>query len=252
MFERIKIISLRIDHVSFKEALLNVINWATEKRSSYVCFATVHSIIEAYTNIDFKNYLANSDIVIADGKPVAIACKLLHDKKQEKISGPDFVPAILEQANERKLSVFFYGSTVNVLKAIETNINSYYPGIHFAGSISPPFRPLTDDEMEADINIINKSKAHLIFVSLGCPKQEKWMATCSQKINGVLLGVGAAVPILAGSKKRAPEWMQKIALEWLYRFRQEPRRLFKRYVFANLYFLFLMSKELSKNFLKQP
>src|SRR5262245_28996072 len=109
MSERMKIISLGVDHLTFKDGVDRVIDWAIEKRSSYVCFANVHSIIEAYTDVDFKNHFANADLITADGKPVAIACRLLHQRKQEKISGPDFVPELLKQANEKKLSVFLYG-----------------------------------------------------------------------------------------------------------------------------------------------
>jgi N-acetylglucosaminyldiphosphoundecaprenol N-acetyl-beta-D-mannosaminyltransferase len=189
--------------------------------------------------------------VLADGKPLATACSLLHHKIQERISGMDFMPSILEIANERKMSVFFYGSAPAVLKALQEKINDRYPEVRFAGAISPPFRPATEEEVRENIDQINQSGAQLIFVALGCPRQEKWMADHFDKINGVLLGVGGAFPVMAGIQKRAPRWMQNLSLEWLYRLFQQPRRLFKRYLFTNTYFLLLLTREWMKRLVKK-
>ncbi len=113
-----------------------------------------------------------------------------------------------------------------------------------AGSWSPPFRPLTDTEKEDDIRRINDSGAHLVFVALGCPKQERWMAENKGKIHAVMLGVGGAFPVYAGLQRRAPEWMQKYALEWVFRLCQEPKRMWKRYLVTNTLFCILLAKEL--------
>lgn len=243
MFEKLKIISLSVHHASFRESLELVTEWALKKRSSYICFANVHMIIEAYSDQSFLEKVNAADLVLADGKPVAIACRILRHKKQERISGMDFTPEILEKANKNKLSVFVYGSTAGVHNAIKEKINFNYPDISLAGFISPPFRQLKANEIINDIHKINRSGAHIVLVALGCPKQENWMAENSKKINAVLLGIGGALPVFAGVQKRAPSWMQNMALEWLYRLMQQPGRLFKRYVYTNSLFLFLLSRD---------
>jgi len=250
MRNRLKIISLDVDNISFSQGLDRVIDLAAQKKSSYVCFGNVHMTIEAYKRNSFFEKINAADFLFADGKPIASACNLLYHKKQERICGPDFTPAVLKKANEKKLSVFIYGSTQDVIMACKEKIAKEFPNIHFAGAISPPFRTLTDEELNSDIEKINRSGAQLVFVALGCPKQEEWVANNSSKINGVLLAVGAAIPFFAGFEKRAPKWMQNLALEWFYRLMQQPKRLFGRYMYTNSYFLFLLSKEWIKNIVK--
>jgi N-acetylglucosaminyldiphosphoundecaprenol N-acetyl-beta-D-mannosaminyltransferase len=249
--ERFQIFSLSIHHTGFDESLSYIIDLAAKKTPSYVCFANVHMTIEAYRNKLFSDKVNNAALVLPDGKPIASAFKLLHDKKQERISGMDITPALLKKANESHRSVFIYGSTIDVIDALKEKIRTDLPGIHFAGAISPPFRKPTGEETDADIQKINRSGADLVFVSLGCPKQEYWMAENSSKINAVLLGIGAALPVTAGIQKRAPKWMQNMALEWLYRLLQQPRRLFGRYLFTNSYFLFLLGRQWLKTIFKK-
>lgn len=251
MFEKLKIISLRVHHITFSTSLELVTEWALRRKPSYVCFANVHMTIEAHKDPSFLEKLDKADLVLADGKPIAIACKLLHHKKQERISGMDFTPRILEKANEKKLSVFVYGSTDDVIGSVKEKIAIAYPAVYFAGAISPPFRNLTDDEIKIDIEKINRSGAHIVFVALGCPKQEKWIAINSGKLNAVLLAIGAALPVLAGIEKRAPTWMQHLALEWLYRLIQQPRRLFSRYLYTNSRFLVLLCRDWIKSLFKK-
>ena len=243
MLEKLKIISLAVHHISFSQSLDLVTEWALKKRASYICFANVHMIIEAYKDPTFLEKVNNADLVLADGKPVATACSILQHKQQERISGMDFTPRLLEKASENKLSVFVYGSTAEVHNSIKEKINFKYPQISLAGFISPPFRPPTTNEIVADIEKINRSGAHIVLVALGCPKQETWMAENSKNINAVLLGIGGALPVFAGTQKRAPTWMQNMALEWLYRLIQQPRRLFKRYVYTNSFFLFVLGRD---------
>jgi N-acetylglucosaminyldiphosphoundecaprenol N-acetyl-beta-D-mannosaminyltransferase len=243
MFEKLNIISLGLHHLSFTESLDCVTGLAMERKSAYVCFANVHMIIEAFRDKDFQAQVNKADLVLADGKPLVFGCRLLYHKKQERISGMDFIPRILERASEKKLSVFIYGSTDEVIKFSKKRIETVCPGIHLSGAISPPFRQLTEEELKKDIELINQSGAQLVLVALGCPSQEKWMAENSGKINGTLLGIGGALPVFAGLQKRAPRWMQILALEWFYRLMQQPARLFSRYFYTNIYFLFLFTGE---------
>lgn len=251
MFEKLKIISLHINHLSFTESLEQVTEWALKKRASYICFANVHMTVEACKDSSFAENVNNADLVLADGKPIALACKILYHKPQERISGMDFTPRILQKAHEDKLSVFVYGSTREVHNALIEQINFKYPDIILAGFLSPPFRKLTDNEINNDVEKIKLSGAHIVLVALGCPKQEKWMAENSGKINAVLLGIGGALPVIAGIQKRAPRWMQNTALEWLYRLLQQPRRLFARYLYTNSYFMFLLTRNWIKTLLKK-
>lgn len=251
MFEKLKIISLSVNHISFEETIEQVMGLALNKNPSYICFANVHMVIEAHNDKFILNQVDHASLVLPDGKPLAIACNMLYGKNQERISGMDFTPLLLEKANENKFSIFVYGSADNVINALKEKINNNYPGIHFAGAISPPFRPLTDDEIKDDIDKINHSGANIVLVSLGCPKEGKWMSETSGKINAVLIGIGGALPVVAGIQKRAPRWMQNMALEWLYRLIQQPGRLFTRYLYTNSYFLFLLSRDYIKSLFKR-
>lgn len=246
MPEKFRIISLNIDHISFAESLDQVMRWGLSHTPSYVCFANVHMTIEAHNDASFQEKVNNAGLVLADGKPVAVACRLLYGKKQDRIAGMDFMPAILAKAHEQKARVFLYGSTPQVLDALQKKITSDYKNVVVAGAIAPPFRPLTPEELQQHIDQVNGSGAHLVMVSLGCPKQEKWMWANTAKINAVLLGVGGAFAVTAGLQKRSPVWMQRLGLEWLHRLMQEPGRLFKRYFVTNTSFLFLLIKELVK------
>jgi len=203
--------------------------------------------IEAYNDSSFRQNLDKALLILPDGKPLAVACKWLYKKTQERISGMDFMPAILEQAHKNKAKVFLYGSTEKVLDNIKDRIRSKYPNAIVAGSISPPFRELSVEEANDHIRRINESGAHFVLVALGCPRQEKWMAAHYNSINAVLLGLGGAFPVTAGLQKRSPKWMQHMSLEWLYRLLQEPRRLFKRYFYTNSVFMWLLAKELMKH-----
>ena len=179
--------------------------------------------------------------------PLVIALRWLYGIKQDRLAGMDLMPSILVEAEKKNISVFFYGSTKQNLEAISTYVNSAYPNLSVAGVHSPPFRQLTNLEELDIINKINNSGASLVFVSLGCPKQENWMYSMNGKINGVMLGVGNAFLTTAGLENRAPNWMRRASLEWLHRLIIEPRRLWKRYLLTNTLFLLLLVREVIIN-----
>lgn len=251
MPEKLNIISVPVHLLSFSNCLKIASGWAIERKPSYICFANAHMTIEAHRNIIFKQQISQADLVLADGKPLSMACKLLYHQSQERICGMDFLPCILKVAEEKRLSVFLYGSTDKVLKGVKNRIRRDFPKVNITGMISPPFFQLTKEELEKNIRQINTSGANLVLVSLGCPKQERWMAENSANINSVLLGIGGALPVFAGIQKRAPVWMQNLSLEWLYRVYQQPNLLFTRYIYTNSYFLWLLGKAWIKSLLKQ-
>jgi N-acetylglucosaminyldiphosphoundecaprenol N-acetyl-beta-D-mannosaminyltransferase len=244
MDQKLKIISLQVHNISFGECLERVAHLGFSRTPSFVCFANVHMVIEARNSPLFLQQLNNATLVLADGKPVAKACYWLYKKKQDRIAGMDFMPALFNYLHEKKgAKIFLLGSTNLVLNSIKEKINSSFSNIQVAGAVSPPFRTLTNEEQQHLTEQINSSGANFVLVALGCPKQEQWMAEHYKKINAVLLGVGGAFPVFAGLQKRSPQWMQTYGLEWLYRLQQEPKRLFKRYLVTNTIFLFLFVKQ---------
>jgi N-acetylglucosaminyldiphosphoundecaprenol N-acetyl-beta-D-mannosaminyltransferase len=219
--------------------------------SAYVCFANVHMIVEANRDHDLLRVVNESDIVAPDGKPISIFLNLAQRSKQERICGMDMLPVLLREVEIRNKSVFLYGSTDEVLQKMKNRIQKQYPNLRLAGYHSPPFRALTSPEKERDIDRINDAKADFVMVSLGCPKQEKWMAEHKHRIRSCTLGLGQAFQVFAGLEKRSPPWMQRISLEWLYRLSLEPQRLWKRYLYTNSVFIamtirFFIRKALAK------
>ncbi|MDR2474290.1 MAG: WecB/TagA/CpsF family glycosyltransferase [Bacteroidales bacterium] len=211
--------------------------------SEYVCVANVHMLVEAYGNNSFAKTVNEAAIVTPDGMPLTWALRWLFGIKQERVAGMDLLPDLLSLASRRTMPVYFYGGTEDTMRQTKKYILERYPAIPFVGTCSPPFRPLTDDENEKTISEINRSGAKIVFVSLGCPKQERWMASMRGRVNAVMIGIGAALPVLTGIQKRAPKWMQKAGLEWFYRLMQEPERLWKRYLVTNCIFIYLILRE---------
>jgi exopolysaccharide biosynthesis WecB/TagA/CpsF family protein len=162
------------------------------------------------------------------------------------VYGPTLTWNVLEKANEQKLSLFFYGSTEKTLRLFQKNISEAFPQIKIVGFHIDRFRNATKEEDDQDIEKINQSSAHIILVGRGCPRQEIWVAEHIGKINGVMLAVGAAFDFHANTLKQAPTWMQNNGLEWLFRLIQEPRRLWKRYLFTNSKFIYLILLKIFK------
>jgi N-acetylglucosaminyldiphosphoundecaprenol N-acetyl-beta-D-mannosaminyltransferase len=202
--------------------------------------------IEAKRDKKFTEIVNNADLVTPDGMPLVWALKLLYGIKQERVSGMDLLPKLLNEAEKKDLKVFFYGGSENMLSKTKEYVSSHYPDLKYHNYLSPPFRELTLEEMEEHANIINDVAANLVFVALGCPKQEKWMAAMKEKVNACMVGIGGALPVMIGMQKRAPLWMQKFGLEWLFRLTQEPKRLFKRYLITNSLFLYYLFIEFFK------
>ncbi|RYU93730.1 WecB/TagA/CpsF family glycosyltransferase [Emticicia agri] len=238
-----KLISINISLGKYQEFIANIIDLGKIHKSSYVCVTNVHVCIEAFKSKDFANAINNADIVTPDGMPLVKGLKLLYGINQDKVSGPDLMPSLLEEMEKQNLKAFFYGSTNEVLSDLTYFCKKKYTNLNIVGTISPPFRTMSDTELEEDVRKINESKANIVFVALGCPKQERWIASMKGRVNAVMIGVGGAFPMLAGKEKRAPTWMQKNMLEWVYRLVQDPKRLFKRYLITNSYFIVLLAKE---------
>jgi len=241
------LLGLNISTGPYQAFVDNIALLALSAPSSYVCIANVHMLIEAHKDPAFAAVVNNADIVTPDGMPLAKGLKLLYQVNQDRVAGMDLLPHVLSLAEQKAIAVYFYGSTKETLTLVDAYCRKHFPGLKIAGLHSPPFRPLTTHEEEETIRNINLSGAKIVLVALGCPKQEKWMASMKNRINACMLGVGGALPVMAGLQKRAPLWIQKISMEWFYRLLQEPRRLFKRYAITNSIFLMLFFKELVKH-----
>lgn len=239
---RKKVISLHISTGRYQSFVNQIIELAERKASSYVCVANVHMCIEAFNAKAFATTVNSANLVTPDGMPLAKAIQLLYGVKQDRVAGMDLLPDLLSEAEQKKLGVFFYGGTTPMLDQTKRFVKANYPLLSNQHYYSPPFRPLTLEEENDVIHKINSSGAHLVFVALGCPKQEKWMATMKGRINACMIGIGGALPVMIGMQKRAPQWMQQLSLEWLFRLAQEPKRLFKRYFVTNTLFLWLLFK----------
>lgn len=235
---------------SYKNFINSISDLARTKQSEYICVANVHMLVEAHNDITFASVVNEAIIVTPDGMPLVIGLKLLAKIKQDRVAGMDLLPDMLAEAEKSEFSVFFYGGSEEMATKTKEFVNQKYPKLKLADVYSPPFRPLTTEEEDADIEMINNSGSNLLFVALGCPKQEKWMARMKGKINMPMIGIGGALPVMIGLQKRAPAWIQNNSLEWAYRLTQEPIRLFKRYASTNSIFLWLFFKELIQKNLK--
>ncbi|MCI8845622.1 MAG: WecB/TagA/CpsF family glycosyltransferase [Lachnospiraceae bacterium] len=209
-------------------------------RGEYVCVSNVHTTVMAYNDESYRKVQNNAAIAVPDGKPLSLICKLRGHKEARRVAGPDLMPEILRLSETEGYTHYFYGSTEKTLKYLEKNIREKYPRLKIAGIYSPLFRRLTKEEDQKVIERINAAKPDFIWVGLGAPKQERWMHEHRGKVNGIMIGVGAAFDFHAGTSKRAPKWMQEIYLEWLYRLIQDPKRLLKRYMFSNMEFIWLI------------
>lgn len=230
----------------FKTQIDTMLGWASQRLSKVVCVANVHMLIEAKSSQGFARVLHRADMLTPDGMPLVWITRRLRKRKQDRVAGMDILLSLCERAAQEKISVFFLGSTPDVLWNMEQRLKQEYPHLKVAGMESPPFRPLTAQEDEALVQRLNDSGAGLVLVSLGCPKQEWWMYNHKGRVKAVMVGLGGVFPIFAGEKKWAPVWVQKNGLEWIYRLVQEPKRLWKRYAKTIPLFILLAFKQLVK------
>jgi N-acetylglucosaminyldiphosphoundecaprenol N-acetyl-beta-D-mannosaminyltransferase len=201
-------------------------------------------LIEANDSKKFSSIVNEADIVTPDGKPVAKLVEWLYGIEQPRVAGMDLIESLFIEIVRKGLKVFLYGSTNDVLEKMANKACKQFPGLNVVGTLSPPFRQLSADEDRLEIDIINNCNPDFVFVALGCPKQEGWMAEHKDKVNSCMIGLGGAFPVYAGMVERSPEWMQKYGLEWIYRLYQDPKRLWKRYLYTNTKFIVLLIMQL--------
>ena len=215
-------------------------------RGRYIVACNVHAVITAYDDASFRAAENGAVMALPDGRPLCLVQRRRGYGSAGHVPITTLMEAVLAVSAQKGYRHFFYGSTQKTQTQLCEALREKYPGIAIVGSEPSVFRPLTPEETRTLYARINAAKPDFVWIGLGVPRQELFMAAAETQIDGLMLGVGGAFDVLAGNVKRAPVWMQRACLEWLYRLLQEPRRLFKRYFVTNTRFLWLLAKEHEK------
>jgi N-acetylglucosaminyldiphosphoundecaprenol N-acetyl-beta-D-mannosaminyltransferase len=240
----VSILGIPIASTSYETAVADILRWARQAESRIVCAANVHMLMEAFDSSEFAKVVKSADLVTPDGMPLVWMMRLRGVRRQERVYGPTLMMKVIDAAARQGVPVGLYGSTPQALGLLIESLRDKCPGLTVAYSFSPPFGPLSPDEDRQVVEDLNRSGARILFVGLGCPKQERWMAEHRDRIDAVMIGVGAAFDFHAGRISQAPRWIQTLGLEWLFRLAVEPRRLWRRYLYHNPRFVILAIADL--------
>ncbi len=237
--QSVDVLGVQVNPVSSNTIIDKVDQWVQNQQKHYICLCPNYSIMMSQKHPEFRKALNQATITTADGKAVTWACKLHGYRHAQQVRGADLTRLVCRMSAQKGFSNFFYGGTEVLLETLVQNLRQQYPQLQVTGTYAPPFRPLTAQESQDVVQLINASCPDIVWIGLGAPKQELWMADHFKALHApVMIGVGAAFDFLAGIKAEAPRWVQKAALEWLFRFATEPRRLWKR----NLYHPIFMAQ----------
>ncbi|THV28418.1 WecB/TagA/CpsF family glycosyltransferase [Glycomyces paridis] len=231
---RVDVLGVGVSTVNQAMALDEVTRWVDDAERHYVCVTGVHGVMESQRDPELLAIHNASGLTTPDGMPMVWAGRKAGAEWMDRVYGPDLMLNVLGRAAERGWSSFLYGGKDGVPELLAEKLIARIPGLKIAGTYSPPFRPLTEDEDDAIVKRINDSGAQLVWVGLSTPKQERWMAAHRDRLTApALFGVGAAFDFHAGLVPQAPPWMQRNGLEWFYRLTKEPKRLWRRYLVNN-------------------
>ncbi|MDC0834001.1 WecB/TagA/CpsF family glycosyltransferase [Geitlerinema sp. CS-897] len=245
---RKRIVGSPVSALSFERQMQVILSWASHRERRTVCVANVHMLVEAHSNPSFAKVLERSDLVTPDGMPLVWMLRLLGASGQDRVAGMDVLYSLCQQAPKYGVSVYFLGSHQAILDRMKQRLDREYPDLEIAGMEPLPFRPLTPEEDEELVDRIERSGAGIVFLSLGCPKQETWIDVHRDRLRAVAIGVGGVFPVYAGLHRHAPLWMREAGFEWLYRLVQEPRRLWRRYAETIPPFLWLAGRQLATHY----
>ena len=241
--QSVRILETPVLPVSVDEASSVIGAWAADGGGRVVCAANVHMVMDAWDEPSFAAHLAGADLTVCDGRPLVWACRLQGVRDARQARGLDVMMAATSLAARRGLRVGLYGGRPEVLEEVRRRLLSRDPALDVTYCWSPPFRDLTSSEDEDAVAAIEAAGVQLLFVSLGCPRQEQWMFAHRERLDCVMVGVGAAFDMLSGSVRTAPRWMQRLGLEWVFRLVCEPRRLWRRYSRHNGRFIVLVLRD---------
>ncbi|WP_341456795.1 WecB/TagA/CpsF family glycosyltransferase [Clostridium diolis] len=238
--ETCNILGVNIAVTNLNEAVNYIEENIDKLRGDYICVSNVHTTVTAYENKEYREIQNGCALALPDGKPLSILSKKRGFKNAQRVTGPDLMGELFKESGKKGYKHYFYGSTEETLELLKTKLKEKYPKLNIVGMYSPPFRSEVSIEDNNILNEINDGKVDFLWIGLGAPKQEKWMFIHKHKVNAVMFGVGAGFDYYAERIKRAPLWMQKFSLEWLYRLMQDPKRLLTRYVTTNSKFIYLI------------
>jgi N-acetylglucosaminyldiphosphoundecaprenol N-acetyl-beta-D-mannosaminyltransferase len=235
---------LPLSPINLPQAVEVIEGWIERGEAHYVCVCPVSTVLACQDDPAVRRAVSGAGLVTPDGMPLVWLLRLAGHPHVSRVYGPDLLLAFCERAVEKGYRSYFYGGADGVAEQMAVNLQRRFPNLQVAGWHSPPFRPLTAEEDAAVVEMINASHADVVWVGLGSPKQDLWMAEHVGRVRAtVLVGVGAAFDFLSGRVRQAPRWMQRSGLEWLFRLSQEPRRLWRRYLLGNPRFVWLVLRE---------
>lgn len=241
--DTLSILGVDVAAVAYEPTIARLLDAITRRQKLRVHFCTVHTVIEATRDERLRTRLNAAEVVAPDGMPLVWVARL-RGRMSERVCGPDVMPALLDRGRAIGARHFFYGGAPGIADRLAARMRARYPGVEIVGTYSPPFRPLTDEEDDDVVRMLEASGADCIWVGLGSPRQEHWLAEHRDRLSApLLLAVGAAFDFHAGSKRRAPRLMQRTGTEWLFRLASEPRRLIGRYVRTNTLFVWLLAQD---------
>ena len=243
--DRYPVLGVGISELAFDEAVSLFLCAAETRQKVRAVFCTVNTIVEAKRDTVLRSQIASSEIVAPDGMPLVWLGRL-RGRKVDRVCGPDLMLALCERSQAFGYRHFFYGGADGVAERLVEELTGRFPGLQVAGTCTPPFRSLTNEEDNEVVADINRARSDFVWVGLGSPKQDAWIASHQSRLEApVLLAVGAAFDFHCGNLVRAPRWMQHVGLEWLFRLAKEPRRLWRRYLVGNTLFgLYLLAEVL--------
>jgi len=245
MIPTVNVLGVAVSAVNPGLAVAEIRRWITENEHRYVCVSGVHGVMECHRDPILKAIHNKAGLVLPDGMPLAWWVRGAGHPEADRVCGPEFMPLMFETLRGRRH--FFFGSTKKTLRDLILRVREQYPDAEIVGSISPPFRQVTDQEDAEIVRAINDSKADIVWVGLSTPKQERWMAShCGRLTAPALIGVGAAFDMQAGHISRAPKFIRRTGFEWAYRLMLEPRRLWRRYLVNNPAFVLLAVAQITR------
>ena len=236
------ILGVKIAAINMEWVLKYIKKHIKDLSGDYICVSNVHTTVTSYEDPEYCRIQNEGIMALPDGGPLSSLGKKRGHEKMTRVTGPDLMGEIFEISAENSYRHYFYGSTEETLEKLYDKLKERYPKMQIAGMYSPPFRPMADKEDKAISEVINDANPDFVWIGLGAPKQERWMAIHQGKVKGLMIGVGAGFDYYAENIKRAPEWMQRINMEWFYRLMQNPKRLFNRYMKTNTKFLWLVAR----------
>ncbi len=244
---RVPVVSLLVDACNYETAIARIAELVAAGDGGYVCCATVHMAMEALDDSTFREIVNSASMVTPDGMPLVWMQRLQGKKEASQVRGPSLMPKLLAFATGEGLTVGFHGGSAQVLAEVQKRATAEFPGLEISYILSPPFRQISTAEDAEIIAKINGSKTQILFVGLGCPKQERWMAAHRSDTNAVMIGVGAAFDFYSGTAAESPEWLRNLGLEWFFRLVREPKRLWRRYLILNPRFIWHALHQLITN-----